>query len=282
MADSGPRLYTVPTYFGLFFRSRFPEGGHSITCEGNSIVHVDFNTYDWYCSEDHLNACPGLGGFKLGCRGGNLEVPPLDCSFTENTLGECGCDGQIFVDEDCTKSHLCSSNIMEGSPENADGCHLECENGEKVHIDVAGKTWECRAPEADYLCTGMFQTDCYEHGDGFDIMCNCNSEIWVNNNCEHAFVCTAPNFSGTNEGYFLTCPDGEVINIDLSNPQGYTCSLETDSCPGSYHFGCNGGDFGQYFTSSLPPTTDGACDMKASMIVPFVSFLLFHVLVYTE
>ena len=264
----------IPRKKAHFFRSRYPDGGRILKCEGNEIVHLDFDTYTWYCSEDHPEACPGLGGFKLGCSGGNIDVPPLECDFTENTLGECGCDGQIFVDETCTKSHLCTSNIPEGSSANVDGCHLDCPEGERVIFDFAGKQWGCEAPEADYVCTGKFQTDCHVHGDGFDIMCNCGNEIWVNNNCEHAFVCTAPNNGGTNDGYYLTCPDGEVINIDLSSPQGYTCTQGSESCPGSYHFGCEGGDIGQFFTP--PPGTGNASAMTPANAfwLAFIPFLL--------
>ena len=121
---------------------------------------MDFNTWNWQCSSLNPDHCPGLGGFKVGCNnGGTITAPPLTCTasdFTTNPLGTCGgCEGQIFVNDDCTESFYCSQYTPDSS---SDGCHLVCPEGQRVHVDLVKKEWECieRLPSPDFMCPGKF------------------------------------------------------------------------------------------------------------------------------
>lgn len=269
----GQILISADCARGFYCRSRFVNGGVTIECPEGETIHANFDEWSYRCEADEISHCPGLGGFKAGCRGGNLEIPPLECDFQKNNLGECGCEGQIFVNNDCTETHLCTRIIPGGSPEGADGCHLSCPDGQKAYIDLHSKVWECREETPDYVCTGKFQTDCESDG-SLNVMCGCENELWVNSDCDNAFFCTAANPGDQrNEGFFVSCPAGQVIDLGVWNPDGYQCTEETDRCPGqSYHFGCEGGDLGGIFTQA--PTTNpgnGSTSWSGSLLMVVLS-----------
>ena len=44
-----------------------------------------------------------------------------------------------------------------------------------------------------------------------------------------------------------------VVDIDFNNALNYTCSSEVEKCPGSFHFGCKGGDLQDLFTTTQDP-----------------------------
>ena len=49
-------------------KSRFVDGGKSTRCDAEGeIVEVNLAAFDWKCSTN-TNYCPGLGGFKVGCK----------------------------------------------------------------------------------------------------------------------------------------------------------------------------------------------------------------------
>ena len=142
-------------------RSHLDGGGYNIKCmEPGEIVHIDISDWSWECSAENTENCPGLGGFKVGCENGaNITPPPLTCTdadFTANPFGECGgCEGQIFVNEDCSESFYCTEYTPDGTSE---GCHLVCPEGKRVYLNVAARKWECidLEPDNEFICPGKF------------------------------------------------------------------------------------------------------------------------------
>ena len=58
-----------------------------------------------------------------------------------------------------------------------------------------------------------------------------------------------------NPGQFYDCSNsGEVISIGFA-PLSLSCTDDVGQCPGSAHFGCNGGDFGSKETTTEEPVT---------------------------
>ena len=76
----------------------------------------------------------------------------------------------------------------------------------------------------------------------------------MNDDCSSAFICArAEDEAGTSVGSTLNCGD-LVMHFLFNYPLRYTCEGPDSGyeCPGSYHFGCEGGDIGELTTS---PTT---------------------------
>jgi hypothetical protein len=50
----------------------------------------------------------GLGGFKLGCTGIGTPSPPIPIceKFDNNSLGNCTCNDQLFINDDCSKVNI--------------------------------------------------------------------------------------------------------------------------------------------------------------------------------
>ena len=90
---------------------RLPGGGAPLHCDkDDEIVDVNFETFDYTCSKNAENCPKNMGGFKFGCEGSNIPIAPPTCNFTtENTIGECRCQGQIMVSDDCSKSFYCTT-----------------------------------------------------------------------------------------------------------------------------------------------------------------------------
>ena len=75
----------------------------------------------------------------------------------------------------------------------------------------------------------------------FDVRCGCAGEVWMNADCSQAFVCDAEiDADNVNDGHLAECPNG-IIDIDWNTPFAFGCSTEK-ACPGSFHFGCTGGN----------------------------------------
>ncbi len=156
----------------FFCHSRLPNGGRTQTCAEGEIVDLDVASFNWNCQPD-VGQCPStMGGFSIGCGGGASlpDVPEPKCQFTTNQMGTCRCNGQLFISEDCTESFYCS--LFAGA--DANGCHMKCENGEVVHLDVETRTWECLPPGDDYVCPGELQFDCQ----GGVTQCECEGQFW--------------------------------------------------------------------------------------------------------
>ena len=231
--------------------SWLPGGGKHEVCPEGMIVDFDPVALEWACSSNTDN-CPGLGGFQIGCQGGGIPSPAPECVFDDNPFGTCdGCEGQMFISEDCSESFYCTNAAPEAP--HGGGCHLTCNNEtERVHLDYSTNTWECVDREPGFLCPGRFQVDCV---DEIDVDCHCDHEFWMRPDCQMAFLCTQKRTpTGQNIGRTIWCFEGEVLHVDLTTME-YSCTTDLASCPGSYHFGCEGGDFDQLTTSTTVATT---------------------------
>ena len=249
----------------FYCRERYPSGGIKLTCPEGRIVMFDFANLSWRCS-DEVEQCPELGGFKVGCGEDNeIEPPVLQCDLGDNELGECRCNRQLFVNEDCTKSFYCSANNQEA----ADGCHLECPEGEAVFVDLVSKDWECRTMPENYVCPGKMETGC--PGDEFNVKCGCAGEVFMNQHCTSAFLCDSKNEGTGNSGTIVSCPAGTIIDMDFTNPYGYTCSKELDRCPYvPFNFGCVGGNLPDITKPTYSPeeTTQGGSNPGPETTTP--------------
>ena len=227
-------------------------GGNHQVCPEGMIVDYNPISLEWTCSTNTDN-CPGLGGFQIGCEAGGIPLPQPDCEFDDNPFGTCdGCEGQMFISEDCSESFYCTQAAPEAP--HGGGCHLTCNNEtERVHLDYSTNTWECVPREPSFSCPGRFQVDCV---DQINVNCHCDHEFWMRPDCQMAFLCTEERTpTGQNIGKTIWCFEGEVLHIDLATME-YSCTTDIASCPGSYHFGCEGGDFGDLTTSTTTTTTD--------------------------
>ncbi len=224
---------------GFYCFSLMGDGGWNITCPEGQIIVTDTRTWNWGCEEDN-GQCPGLGGYKFGCREGNPDPPQLlECNFARNPFGECECVNEFFISEDCSTSFFCSE--YRPSPD-VDGCLLQCADGQTVKLDPTTFTWTCVPRNESFICPGEFKLDCTNT---FDVHCNCENEVWMNGDCTQAAVCTAPEAEdGSNALRTVSCPDDQILDIDFYDftPGQYQCTEDVTQCPGSFHFGCQGLD----------------------------------------
>ena len=63
-------------------------------------VYIDFETGNWNCTSDG-SACPGGAVNGVGC-----PMPECDV-FASNPYGTCECDGQFFINDECTEGFFC-------------------------------------------------------------------------------------------------------------------------------------------------------------------------------
>ena len=55
-----------------------------------------------------------------------------NCTYTTNDMGECGCNQQFFINEDCDQAFYCSTSATEGQ----DGCSKQCSDGEVRSLTI--------------------------------------------------------------------------------------------------------------------------------------------------
>ena len=63
-----------------------------------------------------------------------------------------GCEGQIFVGNDCMSGFYCSDRTNAGT----DGCSMTCGPGERINFDLAADVMECVPDDGDYVCPGAW------------------------------------------------------------------------------------------------------------------------------
>ncbi len=217
---------------GFICRSILPNGGANIDCGPGEIVDVDVRTWVWQCVEDN-GRCPGLGGFSVGCQGDGPEVPAA-CQEGVNPIGVCdGCDGQVFINRDCSQAFECLAQVSGDQG----GCLYECGENEIVTPDYSSGLFYCRSDTLqDQVCPGEFKINCASDPvtPPFSAdMCDCNGQIFISQNCNEGFLC---NRTG---GEALVCEDGEVIDFNFLE-WSYDCSPAPGNCPnaGGYTVGC--------------------------------------------
>ncbi len=176
------------------------------------------------CVPENQASCPGGGGILgVGC-------PLLDCELGNNDLGQCECEQQFYINEDCTKGFLCTSNI----PDNIlyEGCMQTCREGEILLPDFVNRQWQCVPNQENlYRCPGNFRIECPNNDVGEDLdssLCSCNGQLLVNNDCSQGFFCNSQVSGG---GYFHSCPEGEVIDVNIRT-WNWGCQPDVGQCPG--------------------------------------------------
>ena len=187
------------------------------------IVEVNFETNEWSCQKDE-GQCPLSQVNGIGC-------PTPLCLFDKNPFGDCGCETQFFINDECNEAFYCASNIPD--PYLYDGCHQTCLNGQVLLVDAVKKSWECvdRADYPNYRCPGRFNLECEKDDIGHDFTaadCTCNGELLVSGDCKEAFYCYSAFEDG---GRDLQCGPGQIIAVDLVSLRLY-CTEDHGECPG--------------------------------------------------
>jgi len=118
--------------------------GCELVCEDDEILIADPRQKTWYCLKK-IGPMPLLcpGGFKTecGCSGTDEECP----------IGDCECDGQLRVNNDCTHAKICKENDYEDFTCDAD---LD----EIVMVDL--RTEKIFCGKDDGRCPGAFHVGC--------------------------------------------------------------------------------------------------------------------------
>jgi len=238
---------------------RLPAGGAGIKCPEDQIVDVNFLDYSWTCTNNTDNCPSAMGGFELGCpdEGENPIPAPQNCTFGVNEIvpDGCECNGQMFVNNDCSQMFYCSNYVPNDEP-GAEGCLLDCPaaDGLRTHIDLVNREWDCVPRENNYICPGKLQLDC---SSDFAVSCECEHQLWINEDCTQGFWCNGvydQDNDNQNPGSYIKCPEGLIISLTFIYPPRYQCVPDEGQCPGSFHFGCDGGDFDDLTTSTTTPT----------------------------
>ena len=212
-------------------------GGQGVVCGEDKVISIDIRSWNWGCTSDE-GQCPGLGGFKVGCSGGNMVPPPVfncDTEVIANPFGECECPGQLFTNDQCDELFYCYNSV---STNGGEGCHLKCEDGKVALLDIKNKDWSCVERTDDFVCPGKFNTGCRD--EDFAPECACDGEVWMNNDCSEAFICSGKKTGSTNPGDIFTCGNDEVAVVDLADHSKPYCSTDKTKCIGSYNLGCSG------------------------------------------
>ena len=231
-------------------RDRMVNGGFSLTCEEGEIIEIDVQTWNWGCQPDNGN-CPGGGGFSLGCENGNVRIP-TDCIPTDqNPLGTCDCDGQVYMNDDCSQAFQCIDS--DDYPEAEDGCLYECETNQLMVPDFNTGLFKCIDNDNDEgECPGSFKTYCEDVTLGPE-SCVCDGQLWVSGDCTEAFSCRSRFVNG---GFMIPCPDGETIHFGAGFIRNWGCEVGSAQCPGAggYHLGCGLDDQPNTSPVTTPPS----------------------------
>ena len=76
--------------------------------------------------------------------------------YNKNPIGQCQCQGQYMMNEDCSTAFYCSLEIPD--PAIFDGCILSCPEGQIISQNFFNETWEC--VDDDDSCLGTFHLNC--------------------------------------------------------------------------------------------------------------------------
>ncbi len=87
------------------------------------------------CQED-VGQCPDMGGFRLGCKAdADPDASEPLCHYSDNDLGTCECEGQFFLNADCTQGFYCHAESEGALAAGAEGCSRTCEAGYILEVD---------------------------------------------------------------------------------------------------------------------------------------------------
>merc|ERR1712228_1008468 len=169
---------------------------------------------------------------------------PIACTYANNTLGSCGCNGQLWIAHQCHSGFFClveEGQVVPGT--NAQGCEIECAADEILVVDPHnGGSWECHKTNENtrpLICPGRFNTECActdeptpEEPDICQMgQCACDTQVWVAHDCTEAKIC------GPEEEIVQCNTTHPYINVNLITHDWF-CSTDGDNCLGSFHVGC--------------------------------------------
>ncbi len=214
-------------------------------CEEDQTIQLDYLTWETTCA-DNVDNCPGQGGFSLGCQDNSPSIPvDPQCTYTDkpfSTYEPCGCNNQVFINEDCNQAFVCMAAIPEG--QTGDGCLVECDPGQKIYpkfFEAGSQVDFTCVDEEFHTCPGEFNIACASDPvDPVNDPCFCDGQVIISPDCQTLELCllVGTTFLKTE----TTCEDGFIIDIDF---QRWTadCSQDTGNCPeaGGLHWGCGAG-----------------------------------------
>jgi len=215
------------------------------------VLIIDPSRGDWNCVPKIVNAtildnvCPGKFNTECGCDEGPEACP----------IGECECEGQLRVSDDCHKARYCNSTDL------TQHVDKECPEGEIVFVNMVDHTWECKAD--DNRCPGAFHVGCQDDTPDrpFTLCsyakndlgtCECPGQVFIGDECHKGFVCmdfTEGNYpdavvNGDYDGCVQECREDEVLIVDprLGDwscvPKVVNATLLDTICPGKFNTEC--------------------------------------------
>jgi len=175
----------------------------------------------------------------------NPPPSPIACSYANNTLGKCGCNGQLWIAHQCHSGFFCLVEDGQVVPDTEyQGCEIECAEDEILVVDPHnGGSWGCHKTNENsrpLICPGRFNTECActekpteEEPDICKMgECTCDTQVWVAHDCTEAKICDG-------EEHIVRCSNASTpyINVNLITHEWF-CSDDGDNCLGSFHVGC--------------------------------------------
>lgn len=118
--------------------------GCELVCEDDEILIADPREKTWYCLQNDgvmPMKCPGGFNTECGCSGTDADCP----------IGNCDCDGQLRVNNDCTYAKVCDFGTYQ---------NFTCNGQEDLIIMVNLRTNRIYCGKDDGRCPGAFHVGC--------------------------------------------------------------------------------------------------------------------------
>jgi len=166
-------------------------------------------------------------------------MPQCDNEVKNPFTDVCGCNEQIYVQNDCRDAFWCTDSNTNT------GCSLSCGEDQIVQFDYATGKMKCEdtANQPDYRCPGNFKLNCADDdvGSGFDPDNDCdfcpNGGFVMSSDCSEAMTCITLLFP--TPGRTLKCDPGYKVAIDFYSLE-WECVPDDGQCPGlgGFRLGC--------------------------------------------
>ncbi len=145
---------------------------------------------------------------------GSPDIPNIElCDYTEIASTEfsssaCECNGQAYVNEDCTAGFSCMDALPNG--QTGDGCLYQCDPGFRLFPTFSDigtvVTWAC-VDEDEVVCPGEYNKVCPpDEVDPISDSCDCPGELLVSGDCQSAALCET-----SDRKLDISCPGTQVI-----------------------------------------------------------------------
>jgi len=210
------------------------------TCGEGQQIAVDVQNQRWDCVNEDDYPCPG--GVEFFC--------PEDPVLTDPELVECDCDWQVHVNGDCTEAIICHSALSGGRQQ------LTCREGTTISINYLEQQWVCTEgdncpPNIGGVIMGCpldpppvipgnsTEANCTYTSNPIGDCDGCNQQIFWNEGCDQAFLCSEYAVDDGEDGCLLDCPEGEVVSMNIYN-RTWECNERDDDyvCPGYFNTYC--------------------------------------------